>query len=154
MKYLSRISLLLLLLIPQGGAIALVPPPVKIEGAWLRAVPTSSDDSAVYLTVTNTGDQPLQLTGGEMEIASMVMPMITTKKIVAGSEVLGMESVPAFDIPAHGKLVLEPGGSHLMIMGLKKHPAPGDRVKLILKFNSGSLEVPLEIPVSMEPVKQ
>ena len=127
--------------------------PLKLEGAWLRAVPDGSEDSTVYLTLINTGDKPLQLTGGDMEIASMVMPMITTKKTVSGREVFGMEYVPSFEIPAKGKLVLEPGGNHLMVMGLKKHPKSGEHVKLTLKFNPGGAELQIEIPVSMEPVR-
>lgn len=128
--------------------------PLKVEGAWMRAIPESSEETAVYMTLTHTGTKPLRLLGGSMEIASMVMPMITTKKTVAGREVFGMGAVPSFEIPVGGKLVLEPGGNHLMIMGLKKHPHPGDRVKLVLKFDPGQKELRIELPVSLEPVKQ
>ena len=56
-------------------------------------------------------------------------------------------------IPAGGKLVLQPGGNHLMITGLKQHPRPGDKVKMTLLINPGTREFELEVPVSKEPIK-
>ena len=34
----------------------------------------------------------------------------------------------ALEIPAHGTLVLEPNGNHLMVMGLKEHPKEGTQI--------------------------
>jgi len=111
--------------------------PLKIDGAWVRAVPPSVSDTAAFFRVQNTGDAPLRLTGGSTPIAGMAMPMATTRKVVQGVEVLGMKSVDFIDIPPHGECVLKPGGDHLMLMNLTAHPRPGDPVTVTLDFEPG-----------------
>lgn len=122
--------------------------PVVIENAWVRAVPPGSPATAAYMTIVNTGDTPLILTGGTAAIAKMVRPMITVKKTVNGKEVIGMELVESLKIPAGGKAILKPGGDHIMIMEMSEHPAPGSTLKLTLRFEPGNLGVELNLPVS------
>ncbi|MGH8094024.1 MAG: copper chaperone PCu(A)C [Chthoniobacterales bacterium] len=124
-------------------------PPVKVEQGWVRAMPPSSSESAAYMTLRNNGDQPLRLTGGTTAIAGMVMPMITTKEVIDGKEVLGMKGVDDFLIPPHGQLILAPAGDHLMLVGLKDHLKAGQKVKLTLHFEPGGGEVTTELPVSL-----
>ena len=124
-------------------------PPVKIEQGWVRAVPPSSSDSVAYMTLLNTADQPLRLTGGKTPIAEMVMPMLTTKKTVNGQEVVGMKEVAELVIPAHGRLTLTPDDAHLMLMTLKEHPKPGDKVTLTLRFEPGAKTLTTELPVAL-----
>jgi len=65
---------------------------------------------------------------------------------------LDRASVESLEVPPGGKLVLEPGGNHLMVMGLKKHPAEGEKVNLTITLEPGGHEIRLEIPVSRKPV--
>jgi periplasmic copper chaperone A len=124
--------------------------PLKVEGAWMQAVPDSSSATAAYMTLTNLGKTPLELVGARTTVAERVEPMITTK---SGSGLLGMERVPSLPIPAGGKLVLQPGGNHLMIMELKQHPSPGDKVKMTLLIDPGTRELELELLVSKQAIK-
>ena len=126
--------------------------PVKIDGAWLRAMPPGSDATAAYMVLTNTGDQPLRVTGGSTPIAGMVIPMIGTRRTVDGKTVFGMKGTDALVIPARGTLELKPGGDHLMVMNLKSHPHPGDKVKFTIAFDGGTVD--LELPVSMDQPAQ
>ena len=49
-------------------------------------------------------------------------------------------------MPARRRLVLRPGGSHLMIVGLRNPLVKGDRVPLTLHFErAGELQVELEV---------
>ncbi|HEY2799763.1 MAG TPA: copper chaperone PCu(A)C, partial [Chthoniobacterales bacterium] len=116
-------------------------PPVKVENGWVRAVPSSLSDSAAFMTLVNESDHLLRLTGAHTDIAAMVEPMITTRQTRNGIEIMGMKGVSELDVPAHGRLVLAPGGNHLMIMQLKQHPKSGSEVKLTLEFDSGREEV-------------
>ncbi len=143
------------LLCPFAGAVVLAnvilagEPPVKITDGWVRAVPPSSSDTAAYMVLTNESGKAVRLTGGSSPIAQMVMPMVTTKKMVDGKEVMGMENVDSLIVPAGGRLMLSPGGDHLMLMTLKEHRKPGEKVKLTLHFEPGGGELTLELPVSM-----
>jgi copper(I)-binding protein len=125
---------------------------IKVEGAWMRAVPSSVSDTAVYLTIVNSGASTLRLVGASTPIADSVDPMITTKSGEGANQRLGMEAVEALEIPAGGKLVLEPGGNHLMVMGLKKHPAEGEKIGMTIKLEPGDREIRLEITVSRKPI--
>lgn len=124
--------------------------PLKVEEAWVRAVPPSVADTAAFMRLENSGDVPLGLTGGSTPVAAMAMPMETTRKLVQGVEVLGMKPVDFLEIPAHGERVLKPGADHLMLMNLTAHPRPGDKVTLTLLFEPGHQKLTLEIPARVD----
>lgn len=123
-------------------------PPIRVEKAWLRAVPPSSSSTAAFMRLINQSDQPLRLTSGSTPIAGMVMPMMTTRTKAHGGEVMGMQDVDALTVPAHGELQLAPGGDHLMVMQLKEHPKAGETVKLTLHFEPGG-EITIALPVAL-----
>ena len=79
--------------------------------------------------------------------------MITTHQEKAGNKTMGMESVPALNVPPDGTLELKPGGNHLMVMGLKTHPKEGDRVKIVLLFAPNNQQVDVELTVLKQEPK-
>ena len=126
---------------------------VTVQRPWMRAVPNVMDTTAVYMVLVNSGSAPAQLVGGSTAIADSVAPMITTKEGEGLKQVVGMQGVDALEIPAHGTLVLEPNGNHLMVMGLKEHPKEGAQVDFTIKLEPGDHEIHLKIPVQKKPVK-
>src|SRR5438270_1739675 len=84
--------------------------PLKIENAWIQAVPPVSDTTAAYMKSINLSTGPLRLTSASSPAATRVEPMITTRKTHAGQEVFGMQSVTELVIPAGSSLELRPGG--------------------------------------------
>jgi len=122
---------------------------VKIEDPWIRAVPPGSKATAAFMTIVNNSDKPLTVTGGSTPVAGEVKPMITTKSKVDGHEVMGMEFVESFTVPAGKSRVLEPGADHIMLMQLTEVPKAGTRVLLILETESGGKKdkISLQIPV-------
>ena len=128
-------------------------PQVKIENAWLQAVPPVSSDTAAFMTIHNLGQSPIKLVGGSCAIAARVEPMITTIQVHDGHKVMGMEGVPALEIPAGGTLELKPGGNHVMVMGLKTHPKEGDRVTIVLLFAPDNQKVNVELTVLKQAPK-
>jgi periplasmic copper chaperone A len=127
--------------------------PIKIENAWLQALPTVAEATAAYMKIKNLGEEPLKLIGASSPIATRIEPMITTKQVRNGQEIVGMETVAELEIPPGGTLELKPGGNHLMIMGLTSHPQEGERVKLTIRFAPGDHQLDLEIPVLKEEPK-
>jgi periplasmic copper chaperone A len=148
---LKTVAVLVLFLLEVGPLFA-DQPKVRVDGAWMRAVPPSASDTAIYLTIINLGEDKVVLTGGKTPIADSVEPMITTKSGDGAKQMLGMAAVDSLEVPPGGKLVLEPGGNHLMVMGLKKHPAEGEKVDLTITLEPGDHEIRLEIPVSRKPI--
>ena len=127
-------------------------PNVRVDGAWMRAVPPSVSDTAIYFTITNLGKDKVALIGGKTPIANSVQPMVTTKAGEGTKQELGMAWADSLEVPPGEKLVLEPGGNHLMVMGLKKHPAEGEKVNLTITLEPGDHEIRLEVPVSRKPI--
>jgi periplasmic copper chaperone A len=125
---------------------------LRIEGIWMRAVPNSISATALYFRVMNPTGTVYRLKGGKMGIADSLDPMITTHQGEGTQAMVGMESVDELEVPAGGKLTLEPGGNHLMVMGLKQHPAEGTKVPVTLVFEPGPINIEVEATVSRTPV--
>jgi periplasmic copper chaperone A len=125
---------------------------ITVQRPWMRAVPDVMDSTAVYMVLVNPGSLPAELVGASTAIADSVAPMITTKEGEGLKQMVGMKSVDALKIPAHGTLVLEPNGNHLMVMGLKEHPKEGTEVDFTIKLEPGDHEIHLKVPVQKKPV--
>jgi copper(I)-binding protein len=97
-----------------------------------------SDMAAGFLTITNEGDSADRLTSVSSDVAGQV----TVHETVDGA----MREVEALDIPAHGSLVLESGGNHLMFEQLRRKPQQGQKVSVELRFDRSD-PVTVEIPV-------
>lgn len=108
--------------------------PVTITDPWVKA--TDTDMTAAFGVLHNTGKKDLTLTAASCADAGMVeLHEVTDGKMhpVDG----GMK------LPAGGELTLEPGGYHVMLMGLKRELVPGDELKIELTFEDG-----LKLPVT------
>jgi copper(I)-binding protein len=147
----GRLTLLLLCCIPSVATAGNTS--IRIEDAWLQAVPPVAEATAAYMKITNLGQQSVQLVGASSPIATKVEPMITTRNERNGQEIMGMESVEHLEIPAGGVLELKPGGNHLMVMGLISHPQQGERVKFSVRFAPGDQQIDVEVPVLLREPK-
>jgi len=143
-----RIAGLLLVSLISGVALAQT---IEVQNPWVSWLPTTT--TAAYFTLVNQGDRPVRLLEVLCPLAKETMLMITTQtpETVNGQQemALGMQMVPYFLIPPHGRLVLAPGGNHVMLMGLRSPLKLGERVKLILIFSDGS-RMTIEAPVRRE----
>jgi copper(I)-binding protein len=56
--------------------------------------------------------------------------------------IMRMRQLPGIDLPAGGAVALQPGGNHIMLIGLKAPLKEGDKFPLTLTFaKSGKVEV-------------
>jgi copper(I)-binding protein len=111
-----------------------------VADAWIRATPPGARTAAAYLTLTSTGAFD-RLLGAATDAAASVE--IHTS--IAAGGVTRMERLAELAVPPRATVRLEPGGAHLMLIGLAAPLAPGARVRLSLQFATGSVE--LEVPV-------
>ena len=108
-------------------------PDVRIENAWVRAMPPSQANTAAYMALHNGSSDALQIIGARSEIARVEMH---TSREVDG--MVSMEQVDQVTVAPGQTIEFAPGAMHLMLLGLKKMPAAGEQVKLCLEFNSGA----------------
>ena len=120
---------------------------VKVENAYVRAVPPNSSATAAFMTLINDTDKPVRLVGGSAPFAGMAAPMVTTHEMHDGKMAMGMKEVPFLEVPAHGKLELKSGGDHLMLMDLTSVPKEGEKVTLTLRFEPAPAERKVEAAV-------
>ncbi|MCB0908103.1 MAG: copper chaperone PCu(A)C [Nocardioidaceae bacterium] len=117
---------------------------------------TSSDDSmgddsmadmgmvtGAFGTLTNNGDTDDALVAAACDVAGMVQIHETVDNGDGGGT---MQPVDEIAIPAGDTVKLEPGGYHVMLMGLTKELKAGDTVTITLTFKSGT-EITADFPV-------
>ena len=127
---------------PAAGAEAVALGDLAVSAPWSRATPPMANVAAGYVIVTNTGETPDRLLGGSSPRASRVEIHSMTME----NDVARMREMPeGVEVPAGGELALEPGGYHLMLVGLDAPLSEGDRVPLTLRFESGTIDVELDV---------
>jgi copper(I)-binding protein len=67
---------------------------------------------------------------------------------------MGMETVPALEVLPGASRTLAPGGDHLMLMGLKSHPAENTEIEITLHFEPGDRKIVVKAPVLREAPKE
>ncbi len=115
---------------------------IVIKDAWVAAPPPSEKATAGFMTIENTTDVDVALT-------SVSTPAAQVTEIHQMSRVKGMMKMvmlKSLTIPAKAKIVLGPGGYHLMIIDLIEPIHQGQEIPLILNFNTGkSMEVRAQV---------
>lgn len=108
-------------------------PGLQITDAWMNPTAVGQAVGAGYLQITNRTGRPDALVGASSPSASAVQ--MHTISLHGG--VAKMRQVSQLTLPLRGKLTLAPGGSHLMLLGLKKPLSSGQKILVTLRFASG-----------------
>jgi copper(I)-binding protein len=114
----------------------------QIRDAWARPGAAGAE-SAAYLTITGpTGQGDALLTA-----SSPAADMVQLHEVTTDTDgMTGMHHIDRLDVPAGQTVRLEPGGYHLMLMGLTSELAVGGTIELMLVFErAGSFVVQAEI---------
>lgn len=107
---------------------------VTVSEARVRLMPPGSPATGAFLTLTNTGDAPAAVVSAESTAAKTV----ELHTHVQEDGMMKMRQIPRIDVPAHGETVLQPGGLHVMLIGLTAPLHKGGTVPLTLVFEDGS----------------
>jgi copper(I)-binding protein len=100
----------------------------------VRLVPPSAENTAVFMTLQNHGEQERKLVKAESPAAKVV----ELHTVIREGDVMKMRPVPDIPVKSHGETVLKPGSYHVMLIGLVKPLNEGDTVPLTLSFDDGS----------------
>ena len=99
-----------------------------VESAWSRATVPGARSGVVYATLTNPGDNPVTITGVESELAHHVM----VHETVMVDDMMQMRHRDAVTVAAGETVLLEPGGLHIMLMGLSSQLREGENFGVTL----------------------
>lgn len=116
---------------------------IVITQAWSRATPGGAQVAGGYLTIENRGTLPDRLLSGSIEAARK----IEIHEMAMDNGVMTMRPVEGGLFVEAGKAVkFEPGGRHLMLIGLKAPLNEGEQVPVSLQFETaGKVTVPFAV---------
>jgi copper(I)-binding protein len=122
---------------------------LTIDHPWARASAGPVHNGAAYLTVHNSGaaDSLVAVSGDVAERVELHTHLME-------GDVMKMRRVEAVEVPAHGMAALEPGGFHVMLIGLAQPLKEGQHFPLTLTFRDAgevAVEVKVEAVGSMGP---
>ena len=118
------------------------PGDLSVDRPWSLALPPVTPNGAAYLRIENRGQAPDRLVSAHSPIADRTE--MHTHEMDGG--MMSMRRVHSIKVPAQGGVTFEPGGLHLMLLGLKKPFVAGERYPLVLEFEkAGTIEVSVEI---------
>lgn len=107
---------------------------VSIGDPYARAVPPGQPNSAVFMSLENLSDRDQSLVAAE----SPVSEIVELHTHVEEGGMMRMRRIDKIDIPTGETVTLQPGGLHVMLIGLKQPLDAGDTVDLTLVFEDGS----------------
>ncbi len=102
-----------------------------------------SGTGAAYMVIRNAGAEGDHLIGGETHVAKTV----EIHEVVDVKGVMEMRPLAeGLDIPAGGEEILQPGGYHVMLIGLTEDLTNGMTFDLTLEFeHAGEVTVPVTV---------
>ena len=106
---------------------------ILISKAWVQAMPPSQTTSAAYLTITNNSQDEAVLVSASSDIAGA----LEIHQMSDMNGMMKMAKVSDLHIPAQAKVVLQPGGYHIMLINLKRPVNKGDMIPITLHFKDG-----------------
>lgn len=136
-------TLLVTLLIASGALHAQESKPIAVGKAVARATVGKQPNGAAFLQIENRGKSDDAL----LSASSPAAARVEIHTMSMEGDVMKMRALDALDIKAGQTLAMKPGsGAHLMLMGLKKPLAAGDKIPMTLNFrHAGKVEVTAEV---------
>jgi periplasmic copper chaperone A len=106
---------------------------VELLGAWARQTPPAAEVAAAYVEIRSRQADRL------LEARTPAARRTEIHSTSMNDGVMEMRHVEALPIPAGTPVVLKPGGLHLMLFGLQKPLAAGQRLPLELRFEKAGI---------------
>ena len=141
----AAIAAALFATLPIGAALA--HDHVAIHDGFVRSVPPTAPTAAGYMVIENHRKVPVHITGVASDAAAHVA-LHTANQDAQGVMHMG-PLVDGITIPAGGTHKLQPGGDHIMFMGLVKPLQQGSTVPVTLHFE-GLADLVVELKVNHE----
>lgn len=117
---------------------------LKIETPWTRATPGGAKMGGGYATITNSGSEADRLVAASTDASARVEihEMGMTEGVMKMREIEG-----GLEIPPGETVVLEPGGFHVMFMGLNAPLKQGETIEVTLQFEKAG-EIAVMMPIA------
>lgn len=126
------IAALLLMLAPLGLSACSNPPPLYVDGAWVRLSPNKDTPSAGYFTV-HGGAVPVTL----RDVITDRAVRVEMHESMNEGGMATMKPIASVDIPAKTDVAFAPGGKHLMLWNVNPDAVQQGKMPLTFLFSNG-----------------
>ncbi|MDX1296597.1 MAG: copper chaperone PCu(A)C [Sulfurimonadaceae bacterium] len=123
-------------------SVALYASSITVTDEYVREVPPNMPNSAAFMTIMNSSDKAIDL----VEAKSNASKVVELHEHVNVEGMMQMRQIPKITVPANGSTQLQPGGLHVMLIGLNQKLKAGELVQLTLSFSNGET-ITLDAPV-------
>ena len=121
---------------------------LRIVNPWTRAAGQGMQGGG-FLTIRNTGATPDKL----LAASSPAAGRLELHTHMRDGDVMRMRPVADIPVPANGEVTLQPGGLHLMLIGLTQAMNAGQSVPVTLRFEQAG-EVTIQLAVQAAGARQ
>lgn len=126
---------------------------LSVARVWARASAGQAQNGAAYMTISNAGGKADRLV--KVETSAAMKASLHAHTVENGIMMMG--PIKAVEVSPGESVVLKPGGTHIMLMGLKAPLKAGQMFPMTLFFEqSGSVDVQVMVhePDAMAPGHQ
>ena len=122
---------------------------VTTKDAWVRGTVPAQSTTGAFLTITSTVDAKL------VGVSTPIAETAEIHKTENHAGMMHMEEVGTLDLPAGKAVALQPGGYHVMLLGVKAPVKAGAKVplKLTIEDRKGK-RTTVEIEAAVRPLGQ
>lgn len=124
------------------GAVPAFAGGLHLREGFIRELPPGQMVSAAYMDLVNDSDRPVAIIAASSDSAGSA----ELHAHQHSNGMMQMQQVRRLEVPAHGHIVLAPGGYHLMLINLKRSLRAGDQVGITLFDEEGKFYT-AKIPV-------
>jgi copper(I)-binding protein len=122
---------------------------VTVKDAWVRGTVPAQKSTGAFLTLISSEDAKV------VEAASPIAGMTEIHISEQKGGVMQMHALDSLALPAGKAVELKPGGSHIMLMELKKPVAANETVPLTLTIEDAKgKRTKLEVKAQVRPLGQ
>jgi copper(I)-binding protein len=115
---------------------------LTVSQAWARPTPPAASVAAVYFSITNSGSHADRLEA----VSSAIAAKVELHENRNAQGIIEMREVTAVDCPAGATVRSEPGGLHVMLIGLNRPLTTGTAFSLALRFrDAGALTLQVAV---------
>jgi copper(I)-binding protein len=104
--------------------------PLTIADPWARASAGRARAGAAFMRITNDGAEADRLVAADADVSEVV----ELHTHIKDGDVMRMRKVEAIDVPAGETTMLQPGGLHVMFIGLHESLKEGETFPVTLTF--------------------
>jgi copper(I)-binding protein len=140
MKTVNQImTLVLLIVFLLSGCVSPAGQSVEVRDAWARPA-AQGTNGAVYFIVRSAEEDEI------VGVSSDVADAVEMHESTMSGDVMEMHHMGTIPLDAGAELTFEPGGLHVMLIGLKQDLQPGDEFEVTFHFKTFQ-DLQLKVPV-------